>query len=249
MNEACNALLRSVSRWSRGLTGSYTSGSSGTEFRLRRHLESEIARRHVRMRAHAPRHVVGARCERRQRDAQQAAVVRVHAWILFIDLFAVCIEHTHGAVGGLEFLREPQPQFRRRGVHYAAHCGRRVLQKGVSKSRRRGQQRGNECKDADGSLHGRSRNIGLPMLLGKRSSMKKWICASQPLLTGVRSFMGMIASMPNCMVRPAQSTPGFIVPTVGPPPRSSGFASENSTSGIMRLNGSPKPTSFTKDWR
>src|SRR5262249_52135911 len=61
-------------------------------------------------------------------------------------------------------------------------------------------------------------------------------------------FMGMIASRPSCIYLPAHSTPGLIVPVVGPLP-SVGLLMDTSTSGISRLNGSERPTSFTNDCR
>ncbi len=57
------------------------------------------------------------------------------------------------------------------------------------------------------------------------------------------------ASIASCTYWPAQIIPGFTVPVVPLAPRSSAVDMANSTTGIIRLNGSRKPTSCTKACR
>src|SRR4029077_18843418 len=150
------------------------------------------------------------------------------------------VEDPHGAERGLERLREAQPDLRGLAVHLAAYRRHGTVEKRVRQRSCREGKRGEQRDGADAEPHDQSPNIGLPMLFGKRSSMKKWIWNNTPVLPPVALFMGMIASSPSCMYRPAHSSPGLMVPGVGPLP-SSGFCMDTSTSGISRLNGSPRP--------
>src|SRR6266567_471167 len=91
--------------------------------------------------------------------------------------------------------------------------------------------------------------IGRPIVVEKRSSMKKCNCAIQPTGLPVRLLTGIDASTASCTYCPAQIIPGFTVPVVPLAPRSSAVDMANSTTGIIRLKGSRRPTSCTKDCR
>src|SRR3990172_3511605 len=88
------------------------------------------------------------------------------------------------------------------------------------------------------------------MLLGKRSSTYKWTSPRTPTLLPDRELIGICAATPNSINLPHQTTPGFTVPVIFPLQSALRHVSiGNSVTSITRLNGAPRPISFTKDWR
>src|SRR5712692_131219 len=214
--------------------------------------EGEVALRYMGVHGEdAPDDLVGAGPERRHRDGEQVRLARVHLHVLLVHLLARGVQHAHRAEGGLELLGEPEAHLGGRRLDRAAHPGIRVIEKGMRAALAGSAQEHDEGdqRHADPQCH-QFPKIGRPMVVGNRSSRKKWIWPRMPTFLPVRSLTGRIASTAIWKYLPAQMMPGFTVPVNWPLwPRSSGCRNSTSTTAMSWLKGLGKPMSRTKDCR
>ena len=143
--------------------------------------ESKVARGAVTVpRNNVPHYPVNAGRQLRQTDLKKSRVGRINAAISFVYHLVVCIVDHNRRKGRLQIAIEPDTDLGRRNSHSRAH-----LRVGMIRERmpprysRQGQQR--SAKEKSACHNSRSREsseffhgkIGLPMLFGKRSSMKE----------------------------------------------------------------------------